>query len=66
MSELLGRNYLPLPVTESSMKACDKYLCKAGSSVKLSLHADLGFNKTVLVISEAEMKIKTFLMHLSN
>lgn len=48
------------------MKACDKYLCKAGSSVKLSLHADLGFNKTVLVISEAEMKIKTFLMHLSN
>lgn len=56
----------PLQVTESSMEACDKYLCKAGNSVKLSFHAELGCNKTVLLISEAEMKIRTSLMHLSN
>lgn len=33
--------------------------------MKPSLHAELDFNK-VLLISEAEMKIESFLMHLSN
>lgn len=34
--------------------------------MKPSLHAELVFNKIELLISEAEMKIETFLMHLSN